>query len=157
MTIITVALRLIPVQILSSQGSKKKKCILLDKYSDTLQHTAAAPRLFPPPSSNDASETDTRSQNVNQTNQFLLKKKKPNKRASTRPIQVGMTTQRRRAFFIQGTSAALWKISASDVEGSRKKKKTGVLSAFVGRGLICCVSLSSHLLDSISSSVTSAD
>lgn len=83
---------------------------------------------------------------------------KANKRASTSPhsSQNDSATQqqwmRPALFRDRQPRAILLKISTSDVEG-----KTGVLSAFVGSGLIRRVSLSSHLLDSISSSVTSAD
>lgn len=87
---------------------------------------------------------------------------KANKRASTFPFKSEWQRNTTQQWQTQGSlfgerqpSAILLKISTSDVEG--RKKKTGVLSAFVGLGLICRVSFSSHLLDSISSSVTSAD
>lgn len=61
------------------------------------------------------------------------------------------------ASFIQRASAARFSVENINFRCWGVRKKTGVLSAFVGTGLICRVSLSSHLLDSISSSVTSAD
>lgn len=82
--------------------------------------------------------------------------------ANKRPqlsIQVRMTAQHnsgKRAdslFSRRRPRAVVLEISTSGAEG----EETGVLSAFVGRGSIRRRSLSSHLLDSISSSVTSAD
>lgn len=100
-------------------------------------------------------------QNVNQTNPFLLesqtKQTGPNFPHSSQNDSATRQLQTQR-LAIQGTSscgAILLNISTSDVEAGREP--TGVLSAFVGSGFTCHTSLSTHLFDSISSSVTSAD
>lgn len=103
-----------------------------------------------------------REQNVNQTKPISPQQLKQTNGPSTFPFKSKWqrnTTQRRRTrrFFIQGTSAARYSVENINFRCWGEEKKTGVLSAFVGLGLICRVSLSSHLLDSISSSVTSAD